>query len=104
MSSNVDRIAALRREADELESADRAFRELPEAEQLAITLHSILCHWNHIDGCSWEYEGLPGGKTDWNGRAHSKYLEKGRKMLAFCKCNGITAKDAVSILGIAKEF
>lgn len=103
MSTNADKIAALRREADELEAAEKAFRALPEDEQLAITLHSMLCHWNHTDGCSWEYEGS-GGKTDWNGHAHKQYLEKGRKMLSFCNCNGILAKHAIAILGIAKEF
>lgn len=103
MSSNVDKIAALRREADELEAAEKAFQAQPEDQQLAIKLHSMLCGWNHIDGCSWEYEG-DGGKTDWNGHAHSKYLVKGRKMLSFCQTHGISTKDAVAILGIAEEF
>lgn len=103
MSTNADKIAALRREADELEAAEKAFQALPEDEQLAIRLHSMFCHWSHIDGCSWEYEGS-GGKHDWNGHAHVEYLKKGRKMLSFCHCNGISAKDAIAILGIAKEF
>lgn len=103
MSSNVDKIAALRREADELEAAEKAFQAQPEDQQLAIKLHSMLCGWNHIDGCSWEYEG-DGGKTDWNGHAHSRYLVKGRKMLSFCQTHGISTKDAVAILGIAEEF
>jgi hypothetical protein len=103
MSSNADKIAELRAEADKLEAAEKAFKALPADEQLAITLHSLLCHWNHTDGCSWEYEGS-GGKTDWNGYAHKEYLTKGRKMLAFCQCKGISSKDAVKILQIAKEF
>jgi len=103
MSTNTDKIAELRREADELEVKELAFKALPEDEQLAITLHSMLCHHNHIDGCGWEYEGS-NGKDDWNGYAHKKYLEKGRKMLSFCNCNGISAKDAIKILSIAEEF
>lgn len=103
MSSNADKIAALRQEADKLEAAEKAFQALPEDERLAITLHELLCRWNHVDGCSWEYEGN-GGKTDWNGHAHSEYLKKGRQMLSFCECNKIATEDAVAILRISKEF
>lgn len=103
MSSYTDKIAALRREADEMEAAEQAFRDLPEDERLAITLHSLLCHWNHTDGCGWEYEGS-GNKTDWNGWAHAEYLKKGRKLLSFCQCNNISTDHAVAILKMSKEI
>ena len=49
--------------------------ELPEAYKLAEVLHSKLCHWNHIDGCGWDYENwdnVKGGDSGSRGR----YLEK----------------------------
>ena len=30
-------------------------RKVNQTERLANFLHSRLCNWNHIDGCSWEY-------------------------------------------------
>lgn len=111
MSNNAETIARLRAEADQLEAADKAFAELPEDQRLAITLHELLCHWNHTDGCSWEYEYLAKpqgwvGKSapDWNGHAHSRYLAKARTMLTCCKNAGITADVAVNILKITKEL
>ena len=103
MSNNTDKIAALRQEADKLEAADNAFLALPEDARLAITLHSQFCNWNHTDGCSWHYE-VRNGVHDWSGLGHAGYLVKGRKMLSFCQCNGISARDAIMILEIAKEF
>ena len=105
--SNKDAIAKLRAEADALEAADKAFNALPEDQRLAITLHSLLCHWNHVDGCGWEYEGThnwEGRAThDWNGHAHSRYLAKAHKMLACCKLHKISGADAIEILKIAQD-
>lgn len=109
--SNKDAIAKLRAEADALEAADKAFAELPEDHRLAITLHKLLCRWNHTDGCSWEYESIakPAGwvgpaATDWNGHAHSQYLAKARKVMACCKRDNLSVDSAVKILNIAQEF
>jgi len=104
--SNAEKIAQLRAEAAALEAADKAFDVLPEEYKLAITLHSLLCHWNHTDGCSWEYEKYEGPNKDinWNGHAHAEYLRKSRKILSFCNCNKISPEDAIKILEISKEF
>jgi hypothetical protein len=109
--SNKETIARLRAEADALEAADKAFAELPEEHRLAITLHEMLCHHNHVDGCSWEYEYLekPRGwvgpaATNWDGHAHSRYLSKARLVLACCNRNKISADAAIEIMKIAKEY
>lgn len=108
--SNAERIAKLRAEADALEAADRVFETLPEEHRLAITLHKMLCHWNHTDGCGWEYEALPvpagwvGPRpADWNGHAHSRYLQKALKVQHICKEHGIDTDVAITVLQAAQE-
>lgn len=109
--SNKEEIARLRKEADALENADKAFSELPEDQQLAITLHNMLCRQNHTDGCGWEYEYIekPKGWTgpsapDWNGWTHKRYLEKAQVMQACCKKNHIPVDVAIEVLNIAQSF
>jgi hypothetical protein len=109
--SNKETIARLRAEADQLEAADREFAELPEDHKLAITLHNMLCHANHIDGCGWAYEYLesPRGWTgkaavDWNGYAHSRYLTKARLVQTCCHKNNISVDTAIEIMNIAKAY
>lgn len=99
--SNAARIAELRAEADRLEAIDREFKAMPPEHQLAITLHKMLCHHNHIDGCGWEYEGSD-GKTDWSGHAHSHYLTKAQNIFKFCGSKGIDIESALNILRLAK--
>lgn len=52
----------------------------PEIANLADALHSLLCHWNHTDGCSWGYE-VHNGVIDWTGYAHRSYLEKAEEIV-----------------------
>ena len=49
-------------------------------EQLAVFLHSKLCHYNHVEECGWSYE-IKNGVHNWNGCDHKRYLEKAKKML-----------------------
>jgi hypothetical protein len=108
--SNKEVIAKLRADADALEAADKAFSELSEEQRLAITLHSMLCHHNHIDGCGWEYEYLqrPAGwvgqaPADWAGHAHSRYLTKARNVIDYCNRHKVTTDAAIEIMKIAKD-
>jgi len=108
--SNKETIARLRAEADALEAADKAFSELPEEHRLAITLHSMLCHHNHVDGCGWEYEYLqkPNGwvgpsAPDWSGHAHGRYLQKALVVKGYCNQLGIPVDKAVDLLKIIKD-
>jgi hypothetical protein len=109
--SNKETIARLRSEADALEAADKVFSELPEDERLAITLHDLLCHSNHVDACGWEYEYLekPRGwegpsVPDWKGHAHSRYLIKARRVQTCCRENHVSVDGAIAIMKIAQEF
>lgn len=102
MSDNAEKIAKLRKEADELEAADKAFRELPDEYKLAITLHSTLCHWNHADGCGWYYE-INKGIDDWSGQAHQPYLMRARAVLTYCNKRNITVDDITNILKLAER-
>lgn len=102
MSKHSEEIERLRAEADRLERLDREFAALPEEYRLAITLHEMMCHHNHVDGCSWEYEGSQ-GRVDWNGHAHSRYLQKALVIKGFCQRAGIATDKAVEILKIAKD-
>lgn len=103
--SNKDVIARLRAEADALEAADKAFNEMPEEHQMAVTLHKLLCRHNHVDGCGWDYEYLqrPSGwngpaAVDWRGYAHKKYLEKGIEIKEFCDKHKMTFNDALELI------
>lgn len=57
-------------------------------ERLATWMHEKNCHHNHIDGCSWEYEG-----NDWQANTHKHWLEhakttpEGRAMIALYNAN-----------------
>lgn len=102
MSDHTDKIAQLRAEADKLEAADKAFRELPDEHKLAITLHKMLCQWNHTDGCSWEYE-FSNGQVEWHGHAHNRYLTKALTVKKFCSNHGITTDVAIDLLRLTKE-
>ena len=102
MSKNSKRIRELQAEIDQLAAQDAAFAALPQEHQLAITLHSLLCRWNHTDGCSWEYEGTK-GIDDWRGHAHSKYLEKAVKVKAFCDRVGIPTDEAINLIHLLED-
>ncbi len=101
--SNADKIKELQAQIDELQAADNAFNALPKEYQLAITLHSTLCHLNHTDGCSWEYE-FSKGKVEWHGHAHSRYLDKAHLIQAFCSRVGIKTEDAVELIKLMQGY
>ena len=44
-------------------------------QELAEELHTLLCHWDHTEGCSWYYE-TSGKATNWTGYAHKTYFAK----------------------------
>ncbi len=107
MSDNAAKIAKLRREADQLEAADKAFRGLPDEQQLAITLHTMPCHHNHTDGCSWEYENRKTAdgvyEADWAGYAHEQYLTKARTVLGYCEYHNIQPSAAIELVKLVNR-
>lgn len=68
-------IKNLEERLEKLKKEREAAVTMPAEKRLATELHTTLCSWNHTDGCSWEYE------LDWNGHAHSVYLNKATVLL-----------------------
>lgn len=79
-----DRVENLRAELERAEQNLRQHQELTPTHKLAEELHKKLCHWNHTDGCSWEYEHNYGSDDYRFGHeyAHDQYLEKAKKIAA----------------------
>ncbi len=73
------KIAEHRRQIAELEAEQAAFQAMTPNQQLAITLHDVLCNWNHTDGCGWFYE-VHKGVDDWHGHAHASWLQRATKI------------------------
>lgn len=55
--------------------------EATPAEILAVDLHRHLCHWDHTDGCGWEYEITGAGEHSWGGMSHERWLAKAKSLL-----------------------
>ena len=105
MKTEAELIKAIADAEDKIRQAKAELVELstiPEDKQLAESLHSLLCNWNHIDGCGWGYE-FKNKKPDWNGNAHSQYLAKARKLIGKCKERGISTSEALEIFKMVKE-
>lgn len=71
--------AELERQLAELDDEEQELASLTPEQRLAEALHSMQCHQNHTDMCSWGYE-------DWSHTgeysAHGRYLEKAKKVMA----------------------
>jgi len=67
----------LEKELQRRQTEKNRLNELGPEKRLAETLHSMLCHWNHTDGCSWYYETWEAP----NNNTHMRYLDKARKAL-----------------------
>lgn len=105
MKTEAELIAAIAEAEEKIRKAKAELVELatiPEDERLADSLHGLLCNWNHIDGCGWEYE-FNNRKPDWNGHAHGRYLAKARKLIGKCKEHGISTHDALTIFKLVKD-
>ena len=86
-------IAQKKAELAELEGRLSTWENLPEEYQVAEKLHSMLCHWNHTDGCSWEYESWKEPRD-----TRMRYVEKAENLLAFTKGNGISTDVLFDLL------
>ena len=62
-------------------------------QQIAEIIHRRTCHWNHTDGCSWEYES-------WEKPGYAKQagLVRAEKVLATARQQGVTPAQIVAIL------
>jgi hypothetical protein len=101
--SNAEQIKKLQDQIKELRAEEQYLTAMAPEQHLAIQLHSMLCHWNHTDGCGWEYEIGRGKVHDWNGSSHAPYLIKAKKITAYCNKQGILPANVIDILGLTKE-
>ena len=69
--------------------------------QLAKELHSMLCTWNHTDGCGWYYE-FKNKQDDWSGRAHGEYLGRAQKLIHLCSERNCTVEQAIEMFKLIK--
>lgn len=91
--SNTQRIAELKAELEQLEATEKVLATMDPEHRIAIKLHEMLCHHNHVDGCGWEYESQ-NGLPNWDGHAHARYLSKASHVKSFCQCYNVS-EDAV---------
>ena len=102
MVNNTDKIAQLKAEIEKLQAEQDAFdRQTPE-EKLAITLHELLCHANHTDGCGWFYD-IKDGIHNWNSDGHARYMHKACCVITSCRKNGVSSDFAINLLKLIKE-
>ncbi len=95
--TNTARIAELKAEIAKLEEAERVLATMGPEHRVAISLHKMLCHHNHTDGCGWEYE-MAGGNHEWEGHAHARYLIKAKKLVGFCKRHHVAEDTAIQLI------
>ena len=97
------RIAEINSELLELKEQKRQIAKLKDDQRLAIELHGILCHWNHTDGCGWEYE-INDGIHQWDHASHAPYLEKARKLIKFGKKHSMKISDLIKVACMLREI
>lgn len=98
----ADEIEQKKKELAELETKLEVAKNEPDDIQLARQLHTLLCKWNHTDGCAWYYESK-NKKEDWTGHAHAEYLGKARKLMHRCKEKSIGYQFAIEVYKMVKE-
>jgi hypothetical protein len=101
--SNAEQIRKLEEQIAALRTEDERIAAMLPEQRLAVSLHTLLCHHNHVDGCGWEYESSK-GIADWTGHSHSHYLKKAVIVDTFCKRVGITTENAVELMKLMNSY
>jgi hypothetical protein len=72
----------LKEKRDLLEKKKQEEEEaLSDVQKLAIALHEQKCNSNHMDQCSWGYEGRPDDNTTWHKWTHRRWVDQATKLL-----------------------
>lgn len=66
-------------------------------EDVADALHSLLCGWNHIDQCGWEYESWE--KPTWT---RPRWREKAERVLSTCDM-WLPREDLINLIKTIRE-
>ena len=74
---NSKKIKELQEQIFKLEKEQALFETEHPEYILAEMIHSKMCRWNHVDGCSWDYES-------WEkiGDSRQRYLDKATHVLS----------------------
>lgn len=85
MTKEIDtKLADLTSQIEELKEQKRHFLSMSDVEKLAVELHSLLCTWNHEDGCSWYYE-IRHGMHQWDDCSHHSYMKKAQALMEYAR-------------------
>ena len=99
----LQEIEAKQEELDKVQAELDELQAMDPVEGLATELHDMLCTWNHVDGCSWEYTH---GKPDkWTKcETHKRWLAKAEKLHAAMERLNISVEDFFELMTIAKSY
>ena len=89
MSNLRRQIDEKKRELAELQRKLAKHTELTQAQQLAEELHSIRCHKDHTEGCTWHYENWETSTAPSNVR--ERYRQAAEQMLSITDFGTITS-------------
>ncbi len=73
-------IAELQKKLDAAKAEKAKVEAQPIDQKVAEMLHKLQCHWNHTDGCGWEYETWD-GVTPAGNSTRAGYLKKAHRLL-----------------------
>lgn len=96
-------IADAEERVKQLKATKKEFEGMEPMHQLALTLHSMLCRWNHTDGCSWHYEITKSGH-DWKQHAHAEYLKKAQTLTSWCERNDVPEHKALGLMALINNL
>lgn len=64
-----------------LKEKQEAISSLTPIQRLAVALHEALCTSNHLDQCSWNWDGSLTSPVTWNCWTHKEYIKKAESLL-----------------------
>jgi hypothetical protein len=91
------KISALEKELTILKLKKLEFDKQPKEYQVATTLHSMLCRYNHTDGCGWFYR-----EYDWESSEHKDYLYKANILIEFSKTYSVKLENLLDLIELLK--
>jgi hypothetical protein len=96
-------IVDAQKKVDELKLSLKEEKLKSPDKKLATSLHSILCKYNHTDGCGWFYE-FKDKKDDWGASSHGEYLKKAQNLIHKCKDLNIEPESAIDIVRMVNRL
>lgn len=73
---NEERLRRIRESLERLKQEEKQLLGLSPTQIIADEIHTLMCHWNHTDGCGWEYESW--SQPGWS---RMQYINKALELL-----------------------